>query len=502
MPQYRYAGYPDAKVVDDDEKEIQHVLWGDWVRVEDEPPQDGWLRVRVRGTDGWMRAEDLQDERLLEIVFVDVGQGDGCLVVTPKDRHMVVDAGLGDNMYRFLRWRYRGFKNVWRFESAVITHPDSDHYAGFQKLFEEPNVRFGTVYCNGILEEYDPDLGPTRKIGGRKHLTELLEDRAALEAFLGDTDRWQRQGGRYSKQYPRVLNEALSSGRVDDFGMLSTTPGGADWMPGYGPEKELSIRVLGPIVETHEGERTLRTFGPKPESKAFDVGKTKNGHSVVLMLQYRDFRVLLGGDLNRSAEAWLLRQHADVHHEWPWSAEQEDEIVAAARATFGADLVKSCHHGAADVTDAMLRSLNPVAAIVSSGDEESYAHPRPETLGAIGLHGRGHRPLIFSTELLRSTREDEGDARVQVERLRGRIDETENPERRAELEAELDALVDTLLERNVTTYGAINLRTDGRRAVLAYKLERPRTGGGRITKWDVYRLERAGNGPFAYVADD
>src|SRR5687767_14023600 len=34
-----------------------------------------------------------------------------------------------------------------------------------------------------------------------------------------------------------------------------------------------------------------------------------------------------------------------------------------------------------------------------------YSHPRPDAVGAFGKFGRGDRPLIFSTELARSTRD-------------------------------------------------------------------------------------------------
>ncbi|HEU4619852.1 MAG TPA: hypothetical protein VFV10_17570, partial [Gammaproteobacteria bacterium] len=112
-----------------------------WVRIDGDA-EDGSVPVHVRGTDGWMLEQDLQEERVLEIVFTDVGQGDGALVVTPEDKHMVVDAGVGDNMYRFLRWRYAGFKTHWTFAAAVMTHPDQDHYRGFGKLFAEPHVSF------------------------------------------------------------------------------------------------------------------------------------------------------------------------------------------------------------------------------------------------------------------------------------------------------------------------------------------------------------------------
>jgi len=168
--------------------------------------------------------------------------------------------------------------------------------------------------------------------------------------------------------------------------------------------------------------------------------------------------------------------------------------------------VKCCHHGSADFTDAFMAAERPAATVVSSGDEESFAHPHSDTLGAIGLHGRGWRPLIFSTELARSTREDEGNARVEIGRLLEKIDRETDPARKAELVKERDAMLDRLAERNVTTYGAINLRTDGRKALLAYKIERPRIGaaGGKktLTKWDIYRLEPIGGGPLVYVPAD
>lgn len=78
--------------------------------------------MAVRGVTGFVHGDDLQAERLLEIVFVDVGQGDGALLMTPQDKHMVVDAGLSDNMYRFLKWRCGGFKNKWTFESGSIIY--------------------------------------------------------------------------------------------------------------------------------------------------------------------------------------------------------------------------------------------------------------------------------------------------------------------------------------------------------------------------------------------
>ncbi|MEQ8212224.1 MAG: MBL fold metallo-hydrolase [Lacipirellulaceae bacterium] len=505
MPEYRYVEFPDAKVFDENDKrkQVNHVLFGDWVRLESKP-RSGWVKVRVRGTTGQMKVEDLRKDRVLEVVFTDVGQGDGCLVVTPQDKHIVIDAGASDNMHRFLKWRYAGFKRKWTFESAVLTHPDLDHYEGFRKLFEEENVHFKHVYHNGIMEERaggSKALGAKKKMGGRWHLTELLQTKADLKRFLSDTVRWKK--GNSIKKYASLLDLALKSGRVEDISMLHAEASGEPkYLPGYGPDKELQIQVLGPLVERDDnGKPTLRVFGPKPTSRSFDKGKTKNGHSVIFLLRFGDVRLLFGGDLNTSAEAFLLQHYADLDFDWPWSANEEQEIVDAASEKLGCDIAKACHHGSADFLDAFLRATNAAVTVVSSGDEESHAHPRPDTLGAIGLHGRGWRPLLFSTELMRSTREDEGTIPIEIGRYRQKLEDETDPAKRKQLKEALDTLVDKLLERNVTVYGSINLRTDGRNTILAYKLEKERQYGRAITKWDVYPLTRSGNGPLSYKPD-
>ena len=370
MSYYLYAGYPDAKVIDSNHKQIQHLLWGDWVRITGPKRPDGYYPVHVRGESGWVHEDKLQKERLLEVVFVDVGQGDGCLLVTPEDKHILIDAGDGDNMYRFLNWRYAGFKNDWTFEFAIITHPDKDHYNGFSSLFEHKNIYFKTVYHNGIMEEYDPGLGPVKKIGRQQYLKHLVETKTALCSFLNQKDRWKKKR---AKLFPKLMNTALTSGRVNDIRMLSTEHPQDGYVPCYGVGKDLSLQILGPVVEQDGNQKLLRAFGDKPGSMALKKDKTKNGHSVVLLLKYRDIRVLLGGDLNKSAEDFLLRHYSGINASYPYSAEEEDEIVSAAQTVFGCDIAKVCHHGSADVTDAMLRSISPAAAVVSSGDNESHA---------------------------------------------------------------------------------------------------------------------------------
>ncbi|OQW31783.1 MAG: hypothetical protein A4E19_00215 [Nitrospira sp. SG-bin1] len=485
-PQFMFAGYPTAPVfkTKGGKSNIRELLWGDWVQLTGD--RDGeWVPVSVRGTKGWMKQADLQTARCLEIIFLDVGQGDGCLMITPDDKHVLIDAGISDNMLRFLRWRYAGFKNKWTFDAAIITHPDQDHYGGFQDIFEEPNVFFRSLYHNGIVERNaDDTLGPSETDGGVKYLTEIIRTEEELDRLLSHA------ANRGKKLYPKLLHTAFTSGRVDDIRALATAD---DYVPGYGADKHVRLKILGPVLEPKSGRARLRWFPKTLGSTSWDVGKTKNGHSVVLRLEYGHLRLLFGGDLNSPAEMFLLNQYAG-------GAREEAALVAAGRTVFGCDVAKCCHHGSADFTETFLKTVLPAAVVISSGDEESHAHPRSDTLGTIGLYGRPPRPLIFSTELSRSGRERESTAVLKkIAVLRQQLAKAPSIEKVRELLPLYDAQVDELKKRNITVYGAINLRSDGKRVVMAYRLEEDRVNGSRLAEWDIYRLESNASGRLEYV---
>ena len=490
---HAYAAYPSAVVYKETvagarkgKKPVQQVIWGDWIRVL---KKDGdWRQVRARGETGWMHKDDLQDERLLEVNFVDVGQGDGCHVVTPKDKHLLIDAGESDNMYRFLNWRFRGFKKKFTFDAAVISHPDKDHYNGFKKLFQKEKVHLKTVYHNGIVERVaaksSDGLGARKKVAALKgtFLTDVKTDLAGLKTLLSND---AKVGGRL---YPKLLRLAANGGRVDDIRMLSAEDG---FMPGYEASKDPSIEVLGPVPEDLPGGGIgLRWFG--------SIGKTKNGHSVVLRLIYGGVSVLLGGDLNIPAENHLLLRYTGLPQP-PRSGAEEEETIVAARPSFECDIAKACHHGSADFSTVFLRALNPIATVISSGDNESHSHPRPDALGAMGKFGRGNRPLIFSTELARSSKETikfPSQFRAKLQELYIQFDKETAPAKKEKIKKQIDKQLGRI-ERSITVYGMINLRTDGDKVIIAQKLEKK---ASNARKWDIHKLEPGPDGRLRYVS--
>jgi len=472
------AGCPTAFIHDEiGGSPKKQLLWGDHVRVTG-PENSGWFPVTSRNFRGWMKAEDLSEQRLLEIVFVDIGQGDGALVITPDDRHLLVDAGQEDNLYRFLRWRYGRFQHPFTFAGAVISHPDQDHYKGFSPIFEDPNISFDSLFHNGLVERTGDDpLGP-REDG---FIIDVVQTHVALETLLAEPGR------RGSKVYPNMLHDLLSSGRLGEAAAVSASD---KHLPGFGPGAAgsgLTIEVLGPVLDE---------AGPSPRLPWFgDVGKTKNGHSVVLRLVYGDISVLLGGDLNIPAEHRLLSHYTG--YAIPPAEGDRSAVIEGARKVFRSDVAKACHHGSADFSDIFLQAVDPLVTVISSGDNEPHAHPRADALGAVGKWGRGARPLVFSTELARSAPESIKRPfvfRQQLVAAHTALAQAQPGDETERAQKNVDKLL-AEIERSVAVYGAINLRSDGSKVVMAQKVESPSRVSGQ---WDTYLLEPDAAGVLRY----
>jgi len=430
-----------------------------------------------------MHKDKIQDERLLEISFVDVGQGDGCLIVTPDDKFMLIDAGEGDNMYRFLSWRFGSFRKKVSFQNMIITHPDQDHYLGYRPIIKNDHVSVETLYHNGIVERTGKNrLGPRIKIGTRSYLNGLIETLSDLKKLFAIPSNIGKM------RYPNLLKTALDSSRVADIKMLCHEDG---FIPGYEDDQALSIQVLGPVTEPGpNGTRALRWLS--------STGKTKNGHSVSLKMNYNNISILLGGDLNIPAEEHLMAHYTGLSSR-PKSAAEEGTLVRAARQTFECEIAKACHHGSADFTELFLQSVNPIVTVVSSGDNEPHSHPRADALGAFGKYGRGRRPLIFSTELARSAKEnikDPEQLRQKIKDLAAQLDAATTDAKKDVIRKRLDREVRNI-ERSIAIYGTIHLRSDGTKVIMAQKLEQKRS---KAKKWDIHRLEPGPDGELHYVS--
>lgn len=423
MATFKYARVNEAAVYESVESGkgkniINRILLGTYVKIEED--KGDYFRVNTAGPDGWMKKDDLSDQMFFKVFFLDVGQGDGILIEAGglndnKPLKILIDAGLKDNMLNYLtKWQYSYVKKdeKMHFDYVFISHFDADHFTGLIKIIENPWFTFGKVFHPGILKFVSSQQLYNTILGN----TVIVRDTQVLQTIFSDLS---------IENPPCKLNQGISSlvnaikkakaeGRLEEVSRI-----GAGAVPikqkieGY----ELKAEVLAPFTENHNGQETCVYFG--------DEGKTINGHSLVLKFTYGKRTFLFGGDLNADSENYISGKY------------DHDK-------TFEVDVAKACHHGSSDFTTEFMARVNPYATVISSGDNEAYAHPRADAIGCAGRYARGDRPLVFSTELARS--------------------------------------VD--LRTKKILYGLINLRCDGKDIYISQMKEK-HTGGN---VWDSYKI--------------
>ena len=78
------------------------------------------------------------DDETLQVWFFDVGQGDATFIITPNGQQILIDAGPSAKVLSKLG----AVMPFWdrSIDAVVMTHPDSDHIAGFVSVFERYDV--------------------------------------------------------------------------------------------------------------------------------------------------------------------------------------------------------------------------------------------------------------------------------------------------------------------------------------------------------------------------
>lgn len=91
----------------------------------------------------------------LKIHFIDVGQGDSCLIITPQNKTILIDGGGSTNsdfdvgessLIPYIL--DRGFTKI---DIVIISHFDQDHIAGVLTLLQE--LRVGKIYISKQIED-------------------------------------------------------------------------------------------------------------------------------------------------------------------------------------------------------------------------------------------------------------------------------------------------------------------------------------------------------------
>lgn len=339
---------------------------GDWTKLLETRGQEA--KVKFRGGAGYVPVDSIGVERVLEIYFIDVGQGDSILIQTPDDKRILIDGGKDDSAYSFIRWKYNLRKYYKDFDAIIMTHGDEDHSKGLFPLLNDEHVLVKRIYHNGIAKrKKKPVLGRKEESHGKKVLVELYDDIDNLKPRKSElTKTFQKWVEAVSK-----AKDVAQKNKID-FECIRSDQNTEPLV--FGKEKPLKISFLTPINLGNKDSPKLMDFGNDSE--------TINGNSVSILIEYGKARILLCGDMNEKAEKLFLH-HCSV-------------------ATPIAHVFKASHHGSQYFTSDFLKAVQPWITIVSSGDEPDYGHPRASLLGSLGRYAPNaiEKPLLFSTEVV------------------------------------------------------------------------------------------------------
>lgn len=360
------------------------ILMGSYVKLLGDENGE-WEKVSAFSIDGWIKKNNLGDSPGFKCYYVDVGQGDGVLIEVGNDKDglkILIDGGPTDNLSRYLnKWQYKYYINLnetVHFDYVFISHFDKDHYNGLIEIINNKNFTFGQIFHNGITKfkdgenvklptEYNTKLGKKIKVNKYYYLTTSFDSVSDLEALNRNDELADLM-----VEFLTAIKNAKAQKRLKELKRI-------DYKYKIDPKtinsKDFNIEVLGPITSDINSEVGFKYFK--------DESYTINGHSLVLKIKYGNRTFLYGGDLNIPSEEHLLEYYKDKN-------------------VFEVDVAKSCHHGASEFTVDFMGKVNPFATVISSGDNETYSHPRADAIGCAGKYSRSDRPLVFSTELARS----------------------------------------------------------------------------------------------------
>jgi beta-lactamase superfamily II metal-dependent hydrolase len=140
-----------------------------YVRREDdsvEPvPLSGLIKEPSRASGLSLDEVVVPKERvaMLKVEFVDVQQGDGTVIETPKGKVVLLDGGELQLYARYLSTRFPGTSEATprEIDAVVVSHGDADHFAGLTEIHESESndraykrvfVHPRRVFHNGLVK--------------------------------------------------------------------------------------------------------------------------------------------------------------------------------------------------------------------------------------------------------------------------------------------------------------------------------------------------------------
>ena len=271
----------------------------------------------------------------LQVHFLDVGQGDSILVISPEGKTVLVDAGEpGDGKVVLSAMKRLGVNQI---DLFIATHAHADHIGAADEVIRATTVR--RVLDSGVAPPQRASTEANNTSDGATRASMRKRDRNATlpttKSYADFLEAVERSGAEFVRAEPSQTFD-LGGGAV--------------------------LTVLAPVQPFFTKDQ-LRSGGNEP-----------NANSVVARLDYGDFSMLLTGDAEAQTEDRLISQGARLQ----------------------AKVLKVGHHGSRYATsERFIQNVKPEVAVISNGEFNRYGHPSQEVLDRL----RAARVKVYRTDL-------------------------------------------------------------------------------------------------------
>lgn len=276
----------------------------------------------------------------LSVHFIDVGQGDACVVVLPDDKTILIDGGdrdteIGQNLLSYIETNVKKSDGsaIEYIDYAILTHPDADHCGSMDVVLNEYPAK--NFYRPNVLASRSGYSDP-----GKDILISGYSDKDTVEYM-----------------------DAIEAGHANGANIFINSI-------------DLDPIVPEGIEEGEDGYYELSFYGPESPSYT-----DWNDYSPIMILEYEGIRMALTGDCEKHGEEEFAQNVEDAKTDNV--TDKFDEFTDE----FYVDVIKLGHHGSRTSTGPALveaitteTSVSNTLLIVSCGEGNSYGHPHPEKI--------------------------------------------------------------------------------------------------------------------------